>query len=68
MGWEALAQVLCCNPVPGDLLQTRVGLITGGNTLGDGGTVVDDGVCETQKLAAVINFNFGVTCGKRDSR
>ena len=49
--------MLCCNPVPGDLLHTRLGLITGGNTLGDGDTLVDDGVCETQKLAAVINFH-----------
>lgn len=30
-------QVLCCNPVPGDLLSVRAGLITSRDPLGDGG-------------------------------
>ena len=25
-------------------------------------------ICERQEFAAVVNFNFGVSCGKRDSR
>ena len=69
--------MLCCNPVPGDLLTVRAGLITSGDPLGDGGSGGDqdlgDGgsvepICEMQELAAVVNFNFGVSCGKRDSR
>ena len=58
--------MLCCNPVPGDLLTVRAGLITSGDPLGDGGSV--EPICEMQELAAVVNFNFGVSCGKRDSR
>jgi len=65
-------QALCCNPVPGDLLSVRAGLITSGDPLGDGGSVEPEGrnepICERQELAAVVNFNFGVSCGKRDSR
>lgn len=65
-------QALCCNPVPGDLLSVRAGLITSGDPLGDGGSFEPEGrnepICERQELAAVVNFNFGVSCGKRDSR
>jgi len=69
-------QVLCCNPVPGDLLSVRAGLITSRDPLGDGGSAETprrdklrrEPICERQELAAVVNFNFGVSCGKRDSR
>ena len=65
-------KTLCCNPVPGDLLSVRAGLITGRDPLGDGGRPQSrprrEPICERQDLAAVVNFNFGVSCGKRDSR
>jgi hypothetical protein len=66
-------QTLCCNPVPGDLFSTRLGVITGDNPLGDANqfsskVFVDDGVCENPDLVATINFDFGLACGKRDSR
>ena len=61
-------QVLCCNPVPGDILETRAGLITSADPLGDAGVSPDLPICQRPDLAAVINFNFGVSCGKRDSR
>ena len=69
-------KVLCCNPVPGDLLSVRAGLITSRDPLGDGGSAETprrdklrrEPICERQELAAVVNFNFGVSCGKRDSR
>lgn len=80
-----MSQTLCCNPVPGDLLETRLGLVTGDNPLGDDSDYgYDDydydeddefqpsgkkvAICEAPQLKAVVNFNFGVTCGKRDSR
>jgi len=47
-------------------------LITGRDPLGDGGRPQSrprrEPICERQDLAAVVNFNFGVSCGKRDSR
>ena len=65
-------QVLCCNPVPGDLFAVRLGIVTENNPLGDPNDIVfgggPEGVCSDPKLAASTNFDFGVTCGKRDSR
>ena len=66
-------EALCCNPVPGDLLSVRAGLITSRDPLGDGGSAESprgrqEPICERQELAAVVNFNFGISCGKRDSR
>ena len=29
---------------------------------------LDQGICGNPDLAATINFNFGLACGKRDSR
>jgi hypothetical protein len=74
-----MLQELCCNPVPGDILEVRLGLIAETDPLGD---FADGGIprvgepdqseelpiCERPELAAVINFNFGISCGKRDSR
>ena len=58
--------------MPGDLLSVRAGLITSRDPLGDGGRVEverrQEPICERPDLAAVVNFNFGVSCGKRDSR
>lgn len=59
----SLFQVLCCNPVPGTILESSVEF--GGRRR----QPAEANVCTTrQDLAAVINFNFGITCGKRDSR
>jgi len=65
-------QTLCCNPVPGTILETRIGLVTGADPLGDFGSpdpeIPGPEICLQPQLRAVINFDFGVTCGKRDSR
>jgi hypothetical protein len=66
-------QTLCCNPVPGDIFSTRLGIISGGDPLGEMDqfsekAFSEDGVCENPDLVATINFNFGLACGKRDSR
>ena len=65
-------QVLCCNPVPGDIFAVRLGIVTENNPLGDPNDIAfsggPEGVCNDPKLAASTNFDFGVTCGKRDSR
>jgi len=61
-------QVLCCNPVPGSMIQLRIGLITGGDPLGEDSDPPELTMCENDRLSAVVNFDFGVTCGKRDSR
>ena len=63
--------------MPGNVLQTRLGLLTEDDPLGDGGEYDsyepesedrDVDVCKSEDLRAVVNFEFGVTCGKRDSR
>ena len=51
-----------------DAFFTRLGLVSGGNTLGEITTVDTDAICEDSKLSAVQDFGHGVTCGKRDSR
>lgn len=63
-------QMLCCNPVPGDLFETRIGIITEDDPLGDGDIDVERTIeiCEDPQLRATINYGFGLTCGKRDSR
>jgi len=54
-------QVLCCNPVPGDLFTSHLEDELSDNNL-------DQGICGNPDLAATINFEFGLACGKRDSR
>jgi len=55
-------QVLCCNPVPGDLFTSHLD-----DQIYDE-NLLDQGICAHPDLAATINFNFGLACGKRDSR
>jgi len=79
-------QTLCCNPVPGSILQPklqlRAGLVNFDDPLGDGeddpnSQVEGEGIggrgqtlqiCDSPDLKAVVNFDIGLTCGKRDSR
>jgi len=64
----SLGQKLCCNPVDSDtVVGIRLGLVSGGNPLGEPVNTVDE-ICSNSKLTAVQDFGHGVTCGKRDSR
>jgi hypothetical protein len=90
---RVVPQKVCCNPIPGDIMEPaaetlslRAGLITGDNPLGGGGGFDEDDpfgednftefgndneVGELSKrpdMAAIVNFEHGTTCGKRDSR
>ena len=49
-------QSLCCNPVPGDVFRTALDL----DPLED--------LCANPDLAATANFEFGLACGRRDTR
>jgi len=59
-------QKVCCDPVDADTL--RLGLVSGGNPLGEPSIGDPRKVCDNPKLSAVQDFGHGVTCGKRDSR
>ena len=62
-----IGQNVCCNPVAGGAFETRLGLVSQGNTLGD--LRVDTrAICEDPGLSAVQDFDHGVTCGRRDAR
>lgn len=63
-----VGQKLCCNPVSGEILEVRLGLVGEGNPLGEDVNVDTVAVCESQDLSAIQNFGLGLTCGKRDSR
>ena len=49
-------QSLCCNPVPGDLLRTALDRHP------------QEELCAVPDLAATANFEFGLACGRRDTR
>ena len=62
-------QKICCNPGPGGGFEKGLRLFVENidNTLDD--VIIDtQAICENPKLAAVQDFDHGITCGKRDSR
>ena len=62
-------QKMCCNPGPGGGFEKGLIPFVGDidNTLED--VIVDTvAICGDPKLAAVQDFDHGITCGKRDSR
>ena len=86
---RVVPQKVCCNPIPGDVMEPAIslfaGLATQDDPLGQGGFNRKDPFGEDDfaevgsnnpngelskrpDMAAIVNFEHGTTCGKRDSR